>query len=212
VTHYQITAGESIQGNGAIRSPVRGNSHTVRSSGTSLQSAVRFRVAVYRGVAYLLAFAAGAAAMSAFRETEPVRATHSPTAGDTAPQNSPQVIEHPIDERALDVQSEATPAEMESRSAVEAAISPAQPATSLCFAGITEPAPGRFAKLPLATSQAVAFVDVSQATASKKGGRFSRTGSLPTGCKRSSPTWNGPKSSRKSRRLGPLLPGKAWNV
>jgi biotin carboxyl carrier protein len=35
--------------------------------------------------------------------------------------------------------------------------------------GITEPAPGRFAKLPLATSQPVAFVDVKPGDRVKKG-------------------------------------------
>ena len=40
---------------------------------------------------------------------------------------------------------------------------------SLCISGVTEPAHGRYAKLPLATSQAVAFVDVKPGDRIKKG-------------------------------------------
>jgi multidrug efflux pump subunit AcrA (membrane-fusion protein) len=52
--------------------------------------------------------------------------------------------------------------------AVEAAPAPA-PGDSLRVMGLTEPAPGRFAKLPLATSQAIAFVDVKPGDKVKKG-------------------------------------------
>ena len=138
---------------------------------------------VLKFVAYSLAFCAGAAAMFAYDHRP---ATPSPPASEVAMHISPVVADYSMPEPPADPIPVAEPESTEqvvtdvSHETPVARASPLtdagpiaipvdQPTNELCVTGTTEPAPGRFAKLPLATSQAIAFVDVKPGDRVKKG-------------------------------------------
>jgi multidrug efflux pump subunit AcrA (membrane-fusion protein) len=115
-------------------------------------------------------FISGAAAMFAFRSTgeiqppkDQARAVHK----DAAP-----IVQAPV-AAELPVLTPVKKASFESAVEQKAAPSPspttANSSSQLRITGLLEPAPGGFAKLPLATFQAVAFVDVQPGDRVKKG-------------------------------------------
>ncbi len=57
----------------------------------------------------------------------------------------------------------------ETRTTTQSPVQTSSEAEELRFEGVTEPAPGRFARLPLATAEPVAFVDVRMGDRVKKG-------------------------------------------
>jgi hypothetical protein len=113
-----------------------------------------FAPVALRCAAYGLTFIAGAAATLAGR------AYFWPE----KPVERKVVVEKPV---SLPRESAPPPKMLEPAPAEERPIAVVEP--SLKFTGVTEPAPDRFAKLPLATSQAVAFVDVRPGDHVKKG-------------------------------------------
>jgi multidrug efflux pump subunit AcrA (membrane-fusion protein) len=147
-----ITIGWSMW-EGTRRMPIR---ETSAAADTSLTSTL------LRCAAFGLTFVAGAAAMLAGRSWF-APATIEPR---------PVVSDHKV---ALQPSDPAPPKLLEPAPMTEKPIAPstkveAAPADHhLRLTGITEPAPDRFAKLPLATSQAVAFVDVRPGDRIKKG-------------------------------------------
>jgi hypothetical protein len=144
------------------------------------------RTHFFRLSAYLLAFASGAAAMFAFYQV-PVKPEvaqsnqQSQPTFPTANASPEQVDEQPqvevVDTRAPETKID-TPATEESAKPDDAPPKELQTSEvvvameaiqSLCVTGVTEPAAGRFAKLSLATNQAIAFVDVKPGDRVKKG-------------------------------------------
>jgi biotin carboxyl carrier protein len=82
------------------------------------------------------------------------------------PDSKEQVVEEVVHENPV---ASAIPLTEPVASANPLTMPVAEPTNELRVSGTTEPAPGRFAKLPLATSQAVAFVDVKAGDRVKKG-------------------------------------------
>ena len=132
--------------------------------------------ACYRAGAYFLFFVSGAAAMYVFQVV--VSGASHPWSSQAESQNlSPTVLsatnalaEQPAD--ATDSGATFIPATEPpaSEPPAETIVDSAPPETAeLAVSGVTEPAPGKYAKLPLATSQAVAFVDVKVGDRVKKG-------------------------------------------
>lgn len=135
------------------------------------------RFAFLRAGAYLLFFVSGAAAMyavNAVKSRELVErplskdAQHLPPPVLSATDTPPEQPGTPVDSGATLIPTTPPPAS-ESPASAESTVATSPDANELTLIGVTEPAPGKFAKLPLATGQAVAFVDVKVGDRIKKG-------------------------------------------
>jgi hypothetical protein len=125
---------------------------------------------ILRLLAYVLVFAAGLATMFAIDRTF---LKSAPPRVDSAAVNEPPAV---VDTSAaiaqkpiLDEPKTIPVPEAESPKSIPPPAAIGKTSRPLRVAGVTEPAPGRYAKLPLATSQAVAFVDVKLGDRVKKG-------------------------------------------
>jgi multidrug efflux pump subunit AcrA (membrane-fusion protein) len=150
-------------------------SNSVAGSLIATGAGSRDYAAVWRAGAYLLVFISGAAAMFAFRGAGGIQPPADSTRAvreDIAPIVQAPIVqasataEHPVlapvEKVSFESSAEQKPAHVSPPAAVN---SPSK----LQVPGLLEPAPGRFAKLPLATFQAVAFVDVQPGERVKKG-------------------------------------------
>ncbi len=125
----------------------------------------------WRVLAYVLAFASGAGAMYAARavmDRGVVSAEHA------APSDRPLGTSRltPLEPIAPDMEPAAPRPHDKSKAntSTPLVVPPAAPVKrDFRVAGITEPAPDRYARIPLATSQAVAFIDVKVGDEVKKG-------------------------------------------
>jgi multidrug efflux pump subunit AcrA (membrane-fusion protein) len=138
-----------------------------------------------RAAAYLLTFGAGALALLAVQRVLP-HETHDAVAADLrGGLAEPIPLANDDVRRSLESQAEstaapkdpgdATPEKPKSADASATAEAPAKHSSStatsepVIVVGVTEPAPGRYARLPLATSQAVAYLDVKPGDRVTKG-------------------------------------------
>lgn len=148
--------------------------------------------AASQGVSLLLAFVAGGAAVLGVQVVSPkqpsgraagARSAESPLSAEALPADA----WHATGTRTGNAPSPSSVATEDAttpggrivpeRSASAAAVEPSVPTADLptlpqpatIFVGVTEPAPGHFARLPLATNQPVAFVDVKAGDRVQKG-------------------------------------------
>ncbi|MFN0018085.1 MAG: efflux RND transporter periplasmic adaptor subunit [Pirellulaceae bacterium] len=131
-------------------------------SNSVVGSVLRDNAALWRAGAYLLVFISGAAAMFALRG---VRESSAPIVQSPII-HVPVAVDAPVRAPVEKVSFESS---AEQRSAYVPSPVAASTPSKLQVPGLLEPAPGRFAKLPLATFQAVAFVDVQPGDSVKKG-------------------------------------------
>lgn len=123
--------------------------------------------------ALLCAFLSGGAAMFAYQRLTGPEVVHANLRPDAAlaatPASSPSItVARPV-ETAIASGVDGPSNRGDEPRAANPPGPAAEASKPLVVAGITEPAPGRFARLPLATSQAVAFVDVKPGDRIKKG-------------------------------------------
>lgn len=123
------------------------------------------RPAALRFTAYLVVFASGAATMFAFRGAVVATSTPAAVSQDKLTERLKPVLVTPASE---DQPRPLQPEPAEPKPEIQRA-QPAEIPDSWSISGTLEPAPGRYARLPLATSQAVAFVDVKAGDRVQKG-------------------------------------------
>jgi hypothetical protein len=156
------------------------------------QVRIASRAGLLRLAAYMLAFTAGAAAMFAIyhlpvnsdvatRQITPAtisagnisaKKQSDPPASEPEQAKVAAVESNSLDARAIGIKSVAAEVPKELPPDVEAAVdvvAAVEATQAICVGGVTEPAPGRYAKLSLATTQAIAFVDVKPGDRVKKG-------------------------------------------